>query len=117
MNKSWRQHFTKQQLHGHLPPITKTIQVRRTRYAGHCWRSKDKLSCDILLWTPLYGRAKVGRPARTYIQQLCTVTGCNLFFVSPAFSLHHRKYMRGGLRRALDSVLGCDIVVSKFGLP
>ncbi len=25
--------------YGHLPPITKTIQVRRTRHAGHCWRS------------------------------------------------------------------------------
>ena len=26
----------KQQLYGHLPPITKTIQVRRTSHAGHC---------------------------------------------------------------------------------
>ena len=26
--KSWRQHPTKQQLYGHLPPIMKTIQVR-----------------------------------------------------------------------------------------
>ena len=26
LNKSWRQHLTKQQLHGHLPPITKTIK-------------------------------------------------------------------------------------------
>ena len=26
LNKSWRQHPTKQQLYGHLPPITKTIQ-------------------------------------------------------------------------------------------
>ena len=40
LNKSWRQHPTKQQLYGHLPPITKTIQVRRTRNAGHCWRSR-----------------------------------------------------------------------------
>ena len=30
LNKSWRQHLTKHQLYGHLPPITKTIQVRRT---------------------------------------------------------------------------------------
>ena len=27
LNKSWRQHPTKQQLYGHLPPITKTINV------------------------------------------------------------------------------------------
>ncbi len=25
LNKSWRQHPTRQQLYGHLPPITKTI--------------------------------------------------------------------------------------------
>ena len=28
LNKSWRQHPTKQQLYGHLPPITNTIKVR-----------------------------------------------------------------------------------------
>ena len=30
LNKSWRQHPTRHQLYGHLPPITKTIQVRRS---------------------------------------------------------------------------------------
>ena len=40
LNKSWRQHPTRHQLCGHLPPITKTIQVRRTRHGGHCWRSR-----------------------------------------------------------------------------
>ena len=43
LNKSWRQHPTRHQLYGHLPPITKTIQVRRTRHAGHCWRSRDEV--------------------------------------------------------------------------
>ena len=38
LNKSWRQQPTKQQLYGHLPPIQKTIQVRRTRHARHCWK-------------------------------------------------------------------------------
>ena len=60
LNKSWRQHPTRHQLYGHFPPITKTIQVRRTRHAGHCWRSKDELISDVLLWTPTYGRAKAG---------------------------------------------------------
>ena len=77
LNKSWRQHPTRHQLYGHLPPITKTIQVKRARHAGHCWRSKDELVSDVLLWTPTYGQAKAGRPARTYIQQLCEDTGCN----------------------------------------
>ena len=76
LNKSWRQHPTRHQLYGHLPPITKTLQVRRTRHAGHCWRSRDELISDVLLWTPTHGRAKAGRPAQTYIQQLCEDTGC-----------------------------------------
>ena len=75
LNKSWRQHPTRHQLYGHLPPITKTIQVRQTRHAGHCWRSRDELISEVLLWTPTHGRAKAGRPARTYIQQLCEDTG------------------------------------------
>ena len=76
LNKSWQQHPTRHQLYGHLPPITKTIQVRRTRHAGHCWRSRYELIRDVLLWIPTHGSAKAGRPARTYIQQLCEDTGC-----------------------------------------
>ena len=58
LNKSWRQHLTRHQLYGHLPPITKIIQVRRTRHPGHCWRSRNELISDGLLWTPTYGREK-----------------------------------------------------------
>ena len=78
LNKQWRQHSTKQQLYGRLPPITKTIKVRQTRHVGHCWRSRDEPVSDVLLWTPSQGQAKAGRPARTYIQQLCADTGCSL---------------------------------------
>ena len=77
LNEFWRQHPTRHQLYGHLPPITKTIKVKRTRHAGHCWRSWDKLINDVLLWTPTYGRAKAGRPARINIQQLCEDMGCS----------------------------------------
>ena len=52
LNKSWQQHPTRHQLYGHLPPITKTIQVRRTRHAGHCWRSRDELIREITLMDP-----------------------------------------------------------------
>ena len=65
LNKSWWQHPTRHQLYGHLPPITKTIQVRQTRHAGHCGRSRDKLMRDVLLWNPTYGQAKARWPART----------------------------------------------------
>ena len=77
LNKSWRQHASKQQLYGHLPPITKTIKIRRSRRVGHCWRSRDELIRDVLQWTPSHDQAKEGRPARTYIQQLCVDTECS----------------------------------------
>ena len=60
------------------PPTMKTIKVRWTRHAEHCYRSKDELISDILPWTPSHGRPKTRRPARTYIQQLCTDTGYDL---------------------------------------
>ena len=78
LNMFWRQQPTKQQLYGHLPPITKTIKVRRTRHAGHCCRRKDEFISDILLWTPSHGREKVGRPARTFIQQFFPNRGISL---------------------------------------
>ena len=33
---------------------------------------------DFLIWTLSHGYASVDRPTRTYLQQLCTDTGCNL---------------------------------------
>ena len=77
LNKSWRQHPTKQQLGCHLPPITKTIQVGRTRHTEHSWRSKEELISDVLQWTPSHERAKVGRLIKIYLQQLCANTGCS----------------------------------------
>ena len=77
LNKSWGQHPTKQQLYGHLPPVTKTIKIRWTRHAGHCWRSRDKLISNVPLWTPSHGRAKARQLARTYIEQLCANTVCS----------------------------------------
>ena len=58
-------------------PITKTIKIKRITHAVHCWRSRDELISDVLLWTPTHGREKARQPARTYIQQLCAATGCS----------------------------------------
>ena len=74
LNKS-RGPPTKQQLYDHLPPIMKIIQVRRTRHVEHCWKSKNGLISDILLWISSHGRAEVGRPARTYVPQVRATTG------------------------------------------
>ena len=70
-----------------------TIQIKRTRHAGHCWRSRDELISDVLLWTPTYGRAKGGRP---YIQQLCEDTGCSPEDLPEA--INDREKWRGRVR-------------------
>ena len=72
---SWEQHPTRKRLYGKLPTISSTIREQRTQYAGHCWRSKGELVSDLLLWTPKHGHTRVGRPCRTYIEQLLQDTG------------------------------------------
>ena len=44
---------------------------------GHCWRRRDELISNILVWTPSHGRAKAGRSPWVYIQQLCEDTVCS----------------------------------------
>ena len=96
LNKPWRQHFPKQQLYDHLKPITKTVKIIRTRHAGHSWRRKYELISDVLQWTPSHGRAKAGRLARIYIQQLCADTGCTPEDLPEA--MDDREGWLGGLR-------------------
>ena len=63
---------TKQQLYGHLLPISQTIQVKRTRYTGYNWESKNKLINDDNQWTPTRGHTSTDRPAKKL--QLCANT-------------------------------------------
>ena len=78
LNKSGRQHSTKQSQYGYLPLFWKTIQVSWSRHGQHYWRSKDELISDIFLWNASHGQAKAGWLARFYTQQLWADTGCCL---------------------------------------
>ena len=49
LNKSRKQHSIKQQLCGHLSPISQTIQVRRARHTGE---EKEEFISDVILWCP-----------------------------------------------------------------
>ena len=55
-----------------------TIQVKQIRHAGHCYKSKNELLSNVLLWTPKHGHISVGWPAKTYIHQLCMDSGSRL---------------------------------------
>ena len=112
LNKFWRQRPTMQKLYGYLPPMTITIIIRRTRHAGHCWRSRDEHKSDVLLWTPSHGRAKAGRSARPYIQQLCADTEYSLEDLPDA--IDNRKVWRERVRNIhADSVTWCCMMKNR----
>ena len=81
-----------------LQPIRKTIKIRRTRHAEHCWRIKDELINVVLLLTSSHGWAKAGRLARTYSQQLCADTGCSSEYLPEALD------DRGGWRERVRGI-------------
>ena len=54
----------------HVIPVSKCL--------WHCWSDKGELIRDLLLWTPTYGRTNVGRPVKSYMNQLSVDTGCSL---------------------------------------
>ena len=45
---------------------------------GHCYRRKEELVSDVLLWDPKHGTAKVERPVTTYPRLLTEDTGVQL---------------------------------------
>ena len=49
-NLSSKNHPTKDEIYGELPPISTTVAQRRARFTGHCFRAKDQVLSDPLLW-------------------------------------------------------------------
>ena len=83
LNVSWKQHMTNEELYGNLPKISHRIQIRRTRFAGHCFRSEEPVS-KMILWAPKHGYKKPGRPALTYIDIIKKDTGWDFESVKTA---------------------------------
>ena len=67
LNKSWRQHPTRCQLYGHLPPITKTIQFRRARHADTAGEAKTSSLVTYYYGSPHMAQKKQDdQPELTY---------------------------------------------------
>ena len=77
LNKSWRQHPRRHQLYGHLSRNLSILSRNLFKLDEPDMLEKQGRThkwCTLM--DPTHGRAKTGRPARTYIQQLCEDTGC-----------------------------------------
>ena len=62
--------------------LFQTIQFSISKVSSRQWSCRycymdALLGGDVLLWTPAYGQAKAGQPARTHIQKLCEDSGCS----------------------------------------
>ena len=85
-------HSSKEHLYSNLVQITSAIKERKTRFAGHCYRNKDEVVSDLILWTPKHGKEKFGRPSKTYTKQLTENTDCQLKDLPKA--MDNREYWR-----------------------
>ena len=47
LNIEWSTHLSKERLYGNLIQIASVINEKRTRFAGHCYRSKDEVVRDV----------------------------------------------------------------------
>ena len=72
---TWEDKVPNIELYGDLPTLSSELRQRRLRFAGHCWRRKDELCSQLLLWEPTHGKRRVGAPAKTYVDLLEDDTG------------------------------------------
>ena len=70
LNISWRDHVSNQELYGDVPKLSLTIQQRRLRFAGHCYRSTNQPISKLLFWTPTGGKRGSGAGNKTFIKML-----------------------------------------------
>ena len=67
---TWRQRITNELPYAGLPRISTTIREKPLRFSGHCWRSKNEIVSDLVLWERKHGKRSIGVQARTLIDVL-----------------------------------------------
>ena len=58
---AWWQSIKNEVLYAGLPRISTTIRERRLRFSGHCWRSKNEVVNDLVLWDRSMAKKERGR--------------------------------------------------------
>ena len=45
-------------------------QLEKQRFGGYCWRSKNEVVSDLVLWEPKHGKRSVGGQTRRFVDLL-----------------------------------------------
>ena len=77
MNKSWRQYLQGTNYTATCLLSRKLYKLDEPDTQDTAGEARTNSSVMYSFGTPAYGQAKAGRPARTYIQQLCEDMGCS----------------------------------------
>ena len=72
---SLKERQTNAVVYGRLIRASDKIAQRRMRLAGHLARHEEILAHQLLLWEPLHGHRRRGRPHLTYVDVLKSDTG------------------------------------------
>ena len=49
------EHVSNNDLYRNIPKITIKIRAHRMRFSGYCWRSREKLTSEVIVWEHLHG--------------------------------------------------------------
>ena len=82
-NLDWRNHPTLAEIYNGLPRISSVLSSRRLTFSGHCFRSKNEVISDLLLWCPVGPKRS---RKRTFLDALKRETGLELEELRTAMS-------------------------------
>ena len=88
LQKSWKQHRTKQQLYRYLY-LHPQAKLDEQEMRG-TWMSKDEIMSEVS-----YGRTRIDWPGGTYIYQLCADIGCSIEDLPGAMDERGGRWERG----------------------
>ena len=57
-NKKWPDHPTNDEIYGNILPTSNLIRETRVRFDGHCFRSKETIVGNAILWKPNHGKKR-----------------------------------------------------------
>ena len=63
----YQQHMTNEALYQGLPRLSEVARDRCLKFVGHCVRAEQQPCSKVVLWRPTHGRARQGRPHKSYI--------------------------------------------------